>query len=96
MSEIKQALVRQLEKRGIEQSLMPGILRSLSHLLLSHPEISLAEVNQQLQYLGWSDLELDYHTLQLIIACIEEENLPEEPGQNRLTDLGSSMTKPPN
>ncbi len=96
MSEIKQALVRQLEKRGIDQSLMPGILRSLSHLLLSHPEISLAEVNQQLDYLGWSDLDLDYHTLQLVIACIEEEALAEKPGQNPLTDTGASMTKPPN
>ena len=33
------------------------------------------QINKRLQFLGWNDFELDYHTLQLAIACFEAEGL---------------------
>ena len=37
------------------------------------PQRDLPEMNRQLHLLGWDAIELDYHTMQLIIACFEAE-----------------------
>ena len=37
--------------------------------------MNLLQVNQRLHLLGWDSFELDYHTLQLAIACFEAEGL---------------------
>jgi hypothetical protein len=37
--------------------------------------MNLLHVNKRLHSLGWDGFELDYHTLQLAIACFEAEGL---------------------
>jgi hypothetical protein len=37
--------------------------------------MNLLQVNKRLHLLGWDSFELDYHTLQLAIACFEAEDL---------------------
>jgi len=37
--------------------------------------MNLLQVNKRLHLLGWDSVELDYHTLQLAIACFEAEGL---------------------
>jgi len=54
---------------------MPGFIRSLVNSCSNDPEMNLSQINRQLHYLGWNGIELDYHTLQLAIACLEEEGL---------------------
>jgi hypothetical protein len=38
-----------------------------------NPHLSLSQVNRQLHYLGWEGVEMDYHTLQLMLSCFEDE-----------------------
>ncbi len=35
--------------------------------------MTLTQLNHRLHHLGWDDFDLDYHTMQLAIACIEED-----------------------
>ena len=37
--------------------------------------MNYSQVNKRLHYLGWEDFDLDYHTLELAIACFEAEGL---------------------
>jgi hypothetical protein len=41
----------------------------------NNPNINSLQVNEQLQFLGWDDIEVDYHTIQLAIACFENEGI---------------------
>jgi len=73
MNIITPLLNTRLKSIGLEGTTRVGFLRSLSRALALRPEAPLAAVNRQLQYLGWQDVELDYHTLQLAVAHFEAE-----------------------
>ena len=75
LSQLTLNLIERLEKRGIEQSMMSGFLRSLVHTIFLDPTMNHVQVNRKLHLLGWDGFELDYHTLQLAIACFEAEGL---------------------
>jgi hypothetical protein len=82
LSQLTLNLIERLEKQGIEHSLMPGFLRSLVQTIFLDPDVNLVQVNQKLHLLGWDGFELDYHTLELAIACFEAEGLKSfEPSQ---------------
>jgi hypothetical protein len=70
---IDQILILELERKGIENRIIPRFIKDLSHSFLSDPSISLSEVNERLHLLGWQDIDLDYHTLQLAIASFERD-----------------------
>ena len=61
-------LLQRLEKRGISHEAVPGFIRNLTNILAVYPELSLGEVNRILHFMGWGDVDLDYHTFQLVIA----------------------------
>lgn len=69
--QIKLILVQRLKAKGIGASIIPGYIRDLGNFYSSDPQISLMQANQRLHYLGWDDVELDYHTFQLAVACLE-------------------------
>jgi len=69
----QEILMHRLEKKGIVRKLIPGFLKILTSSLLPDPQMDLPQVNKRLQYLGWDDFELDYHTLQLAKACFEAD-----------------------
>jgi hypothetical protein len=71
----KQILMHRLEKKGLEKSIIFGFISSLKSCLLDSPNMNLLQINKRLQFLGWNDFELDYHTLQLAIMCFEAEDL---------------------
>ncbi len=75
MDQIKQILVNRLEKKGLELCLIPGFMRSLATSFINNPNYSLLQINEKLHYLGWDEIDIDYHTLQLAIECIETEGL---------------------
>jgi hypothetical protein len=68
-------LIKRLEKKGIEPSIIHCFIRDLANTTLSNPHMNLLQVNKRLHLLGWDGFELDYHTLQLAIACFEAEGL---------------------
>jgi hypothetical protein len=70
---IRQTLFARLEKLGIDDLLVPGFFRSLINSHRVDPHMTLLQINRKLRYLGWKDLNLDYHTWQLAIACIESD-----------------------
>ncbi len=71
MEKIRKALLNRLLKIGIDPNLIPGFIRLTADALTGAHYQDLDEVNKRLHFLGWNDLELDYHTLQLIIANLE-------------------------
>ena len=83
MNHIKEILFQRLAKNGVDINFVPGFIRSLVNSCSNDPEMSLSQINRRLSYLGWHGIELDYHTLQLAIACLEDEGL--ENMENRPT-----------
>ena len=75
MKQIKEILFQRLEKNGVDFNFIPGFIRSLVNSCRNDPEMNLSQINRRLSYLGWHGIELDYHTLQLAIACLENEGL---------------------
>ena len=74
MEILRQVLLDWLVKKGADASSLPGILRSLAKILSANPEIDPASANEKLCYLGWQEVEVDYHLLQLALACFESEH----------------------
>lgn len=75
MERLIRILIKRLERKGIEPSIIHGFIRDLANTTLSNPHMNLLQVNKRLHLLGWDSFELDYHTLQLAIACFEGEGL---------------------
>ena len=69
----KQTLMNRLEMKGLDKSTIPGFIWSLKRCLSNNPDMNHLEANQRLQSLGWDDVNLDYHTMQLAIANFEAE-----------------------
>jgi hypothetical protein len=69
--ELIEILTQRLQEKGMAASMIPGFVRSVANIISENPDINIEEVNRQLHSLGWDTIELDYHTLQLIIASIE-------------------------
>ncbi len=73
ISEHEQILIHRLEKKGMANNEISGFIWSLKQCLLDDPNMNHLQANKKLQFLGWDDVDLDYHTLQLAIACFEVE-----------------------
>jgi len=83
MEELIRILIKRLEEKGIGPSIIHGFIRDLTNTILVTPHMNLLQVNKQLNFLGWDSFELDYHTLELAIACFEADglkNLENKPG----------------
>ena len=68
-------LVRRLEANGLEKDTIPSLIRSMRICFATDPKMNHSKTNSQLQFLGWNDIEVDHHTLQLSIACFEAEGV---------------------
>ena len=75
LNQLTRNLIERLEKMGVEKSIVPGFIRSLANTILFNPDMNLLQANKRLHWLGWDGFELDYHTLQLAIACFESDGL---------------------
>ena len=74
-SNLKQVLFHRLEVKGMEKDIIPSYIRSMKLCLVINPTMNHLQVDKELRFLGWNDFELDYHTLQLAIACFEKERI---------------------
>ena len=75
MNQIREALYRRLAENGIYPELMPGFIKFMFHAIQGSSSINVEEANKRLHFLGWDDFEVDYHTLQLLIAGFESTEL---------------------
>lgn len=58
-------LLQRLQEIGIEPNLIPGFMKDIANSLFLNPDMNYSQVNERLKYLGWDDVDLDYHTYQL-------------------------------
>lgn len=58
----------------MQPEMIPGFVKSVGYAVSENQETDLREINERLHLQGWDDFEVDYHTLQLIIANIETQN----------------------
>ena len=68
---IEQTLINELQEKGINDEIIPRFIKDLAYSYEIDPSFSLSEINDRLHHLGWNDIELDYHTLQLAIASLD-------------------------
>jgi len=73
MEDLKLLLIDRLKSKGMDPSLIPAFLKALTNLISSEPSIEPAQANKKLQSLGWDEVAIDYHSLQIAIACIEAD-----------------------
>ena len=73
LRQVTHILIERLEKKGMESGIIHGFIRDLANTIVVNPHMNLLQVNKQLHLLGWDSFELDYHTLQLAIACFETD-----------------------
>jgi hypothetical protein len=75
MTSVDKKFIGRLIERGVETSLIPGFVRSLANAMLVRPDMTHIQVNKRLKYLGWNEIEIDYHTFQLAISSLETKGL---------------------
>jgi hypothetical protein len=73
MENLKLLLIDRLKSKGMDPNLIPAYLKALTSLISSEPGIDPAQANQKLHSLGWDEVVIDYHCLQIAIACLETE-----------------------
>ena len=69
--DLRQLLIQRLQHKGLNNSLIPGFLRSLANSIYMSQNQNLVILNQHLQHIGWDDIDLDYHTFELARTCLE-------------------------
>ena len=70
---IEETLINELQEKGINDDIIPRFIKDIAFSYEIDPSFSLSEINDRLHYLGWDDIDLDYHTLQLAIASLERD-----------------------
>jgi hypothetical protein len=73
MEDLKLILIDRLKSKGMDPALIPAFLKALTSLISSEPGIDLAQVNRKMHSLGWNEVAIDYHCLQIAIACLEAD-----------------------
>jgi len=73
MNQLNEILIHRLENKGFSPVAIPRFVKDVTDAVSSHHYMGLQEMNRRLELLGWGAIELDYHTLQLIIAGFEAE-----------------------
>jgi hypothetical protein len=76
MEDFKQVLLDRLMKQGADPSSLGSILKALAKILSQDPDVDPAAANEKLRYLGWPEVRVDYHILQLALACFELQTGP--------------------
>lgn len=83
LDDLKLLLIDRLISKGLHPSLIPGFLKALTGLISSEPGLEHAQMHQRLQSLGWNEAAIDYHSLQIAIACLETETRTKKDNFNK-------------
>lgn len=88
MERLIRTLIELLVEKGMELTSIPAFIRNLAHTLAADPDLTIEELNGKIHQLGWDDFDLDYYTLQLVLATFEPGNPSiETPGEDDLTSI---------
>ena len=68
MEQLNDILLQRLEVKGIAPDTTPRFIKDLTYTLAIDPQMNLGELNRRLHLLGWYELEVDEHTIQLVLA----------------------------
>ena len=71
MEDLKLLLIDRLKSHGMDPSLIPAYLKALTGIITSELGIDVVQVNQKLHALGWNEVSIDYHSLEIATACLE-------------------------
>ena len=71
MDDLKPLLIDRLKSQGMDPSLIPAFLKALTSIISSEPGIDPEQANLKLNSLGWNEIAIDYHSLQIAIACLD-------------------------
>ncbi len=69
----KQLLIDNLASKGLKDEIIPSVIRSMRICYASDPQMNSLKTNRLIHSLGWNDIDLDYQTLKLSVACFEAE-----------------------
>jgi len=67
--------VNKLIENGVEAALILGFIRSLANAFLINPNMSYCQARKRLKYLGWEEIEIDYHTFSLAVMSLRQKDL---------------------
>jgi len=71
MDHILRILADRLVDKGIAPNVIPAYIRDFLNTISMNANLCLFEVKRGMERLGWDEVELDNHTLQLITAVFE-------------------------
>ncbi len=69
--DIEKVFLNHLEKKGLEHVTIERFIKDLINSKFDDPNTSIHQVSSYLTSLGWEDTLIDYHTLQLAKAYLE-------------------------
>ena len=72
MEEVVKALIERLVGKGMKIDTIPAYVRDLSNTIEALSDSNLDELNRKMELLGWNEIHLDDHTLQLILVSLDE------------------------
>lgn len=72
MSQSIEVLLRRLETKGLKRDRVPNFLRCTMSLLHFIPDKKIDELNDWLHVVGWTDIDLDYQTVQMMEEMLED------------------------
>ncbi|MDY6971392.1 MAG: hypothetical protein SV775_03575 [Thermodesulfobacteriota bacterium] len=75
MDKPEDILRRRLTVKGLGAIAIPAFMRNIANTIAGNSLADLRQINRQIHLLGWDESELDYYTLQHILACLESEAL---------------------
>jgi hypothetical protein len=74
MNKLRQILIDHLRDQGMTDDHIASYLKALKELVDSEPGIETDKLNQKLHSLGWNEVSINYHFLQIALACFEEDS----------------------
>lgn len=65
--------MRRLQDKGLDPIEITLFIKDAARIFTDDSRMGLREMNRRLHTLGWNNIDLDDHTLQLILAHFEAE-----------------------
>ena len=83
MEELIGVLIERLANKGMKGPYISPFMRNVANSIAANPSMSLRDLREHLQLLGWDDFELDDYTFHLITTIFESRPLIKEDSRAR-------------
>jgi len=75
MDRVNEVLINRLKDKGLVPAEITLFIRDVARTFTEDSYTGLRKTNRRLHVLGWDTIDLDDHTMQVIIASFEAEGL---------------------